>query len=188
MRKGSIKAPGQWQKKILVYGLFGQWSDNFLRLTKLWLWGAKCVLASNGPSKSRTKVPEVECFTFSLTSSEAAVSTFFLSERGIFFQTRKPILDKLISEYSFRNKIPWRLDLVRMRGRDGKRSNFIAYMSHLPQGSPGLPPLDPTLGSLSNNDRDGDGRLQNNSYFCVFKYARAVKQKVWNEAENREQD
>ena len=29
-------------------------------------------------------------------------------------------------------------------------------------------------------------RLQNNPYFCVFKYARAVKRKVWNEAENRE--
>ena len=29
-------------------------------------------------------------------------------------------------------------------------------------------------------------RLQNRPYFCVFKYARAVKQKVWNEAENRE--
>ena len=27
-------------------------------------------------------------------------------------------------------------------------------------------------------------RLQNSPYFCVFKYARAVKQKVWNEAEN----
>ena len=26
------------------------------------------------------------------------------------------------------------------------------------------------------------------SAFCVFKYARAVKQKVWNEAENRERD
>ena len=31
-------------------------------------------------------------------------------------------------------------------------------------------------------------RLQNRLYFCVFKYARAVKQKVWNEAENRERD
>ena len=31
-------------------------------------------------------------------------------------------------------------------------------------------------------------RLQNSSYFCVFKYARAVKQKVCNEAENRERD
>ena len=31
-------------------------------------------------------------------------------------------------------------------------------------------------------------RLQNNPYFCVFKYAQAVKQKVWNEAENREGD
>ena len=27
-------------------------------------------------------------------------------------------------------------------------------------------------------------QLQNSPYFCVFKYARAVKQKVWNEAEN----
>ena len=31
-------------------------------------------------------------------------------------------------------------------------------------------------------------RLQNSPYFCVFKYARAVKQNVWNEAENRERD
>ena len=31
-------------------------------------------------------------------------------------------------------------------------------------------------------------RLQNSPHFCVFKYARAVKQKVWNEAENRERD
>ena len=31
-------------------------------------------------------------------------------------------------------------------------------------------------------------RLQNSPYFCVFKYARAVKQKVWNDAENRERD
>ena len=31
-------------------------------------------------------------------------------------------------------------------------------------------------------------RPQNSTYFCVFKYARAVKQKVWNEAENRERD
>ena len=31
-------------------------------------------------------------------------------------------------------------------------------------------------------------RLQNSQYFCVFKYTRAVKQKVWNEAENRERD
>ena len=31
-------------------------------------------------------------------------------------------------------------------------------------------------------------RLQNSPYFCVFKYTRAVKQKVWNEAENRERD
>ena len=31
-------------------------------------------------------------------------------------------------------------------------------------------------------------RLQNSPYFLVFKYARVVKQKVWNEAENRERD
>ena len=29
---------------------------------------------------------------------------------------------------------------------------------------------------------------QNSPYFRVFKYARTVKQKVWNEAENRERD
>ena len=34
----------------------------------------------------------------------------------------------------------------------------------------------------------GARRLQNSPYFCVFRYARAVKQKVWNEAENRERD
>ena len=28
-------------------------------------------------------------------------------------------------------------------------------------------------------------RLQNSPYFCAFKYARTVKQKVWSEAENR---
>ena len=33
-----------------------------------------------------------------------------------------------------------------------------------------------------------NGRLQNSPYFCVFKYARAVKQKVWNKAVNRERD
>ena len=27
-------------------------------------------------------------------------------------------------------------------------------------------------------------RLQNSPYFCLFKYAREVKQKVWNEAES----
>ena len=31
-------------------------------------------------------------------------------------------------------------------------------------------------------------KLQNSPYFCVFKYARAGKQKVWNEAENSERD
>ena len=31
-------------------------------------------------------------------------------------------------------------------------------------------------------------RLQNSPYFWVFKYARAVKQKVWNETENSVRD
>ena len=31
-------------------------------------------------------------------------------------------------------------------------------------------------------------RLKNSPYFCVFKYAWAVKQKVWNKSENRERD
>ena len=42
-----------------------------------------------------------------------------------------------------------------------------------------------TFVSLKHN------RLQNSPYYCVFKYARAVIQKVWNdwnEAENRERD
>ena len=48
--------------------------------------------------------------------------------------------------------------------------------------------------SMRNFDRGNfvrplyDGRLQNSPYFCVFKYARAFKQKVWNEADNRERD
>ena len=42
---------------------------------------------------------------------------------------------------------------------------------------------------VSNNTKQWKKtRLQNSPYFCVFKYARAVKQKVWNEAENRERD
>ena len=44
----------------------------------------------------------------------------------------------------------------------------------------GLPRTNPASSS--------NGRLQNIPYFCVFKYAWAVKQKVWNEAENRERD
>ena len=39
-----------------------------------------------------------------------------------------------------------------------------------------------------NTDFAKDNRLQNSPYFCVFKYARAVKQKVGNEAENRDRD
>ena len=31
-------------------------------------------------------------------------------------------------------------------------------------------------------------RLQSSPYFCVFKCARVVQQKVWNEVENRERD
>ena len=31
-------------------------------------------------------------------------------------------------------------------------------------------------------------RLQNSPYFCILKYAREGKQKVWNEAENRDPD
>ena len=71
---------------------------------------------------------------------------------------------------------------------DVNLSPICGHMSCLPKGSPGPPPVDPKLGSVSNNEGNDDGRLQNNSYFCVFKYARAVKQKVWNEAENRERD
>ena len=31
-------------------------------------------------------------------------------------------------------------------------------------------------------------KLQNSPYFCVFKYALAVKQRVWNEAKSRERN
>ena len=41
---------------------------------------------------------------------------------------------------------------------------------------------------LTNHMQRLSTRLQNSPYFCVFKYARAVTQKVWNEAENRERD
>ena len=44
-----------------------------------------------------------------------------------------------------------------------------------------LPKLTTTVVSIQS-------RLQNSPYFCVFKYARLVKRKVWNEAENRERD
>ena len=45
------------------------------------------------------------------------------------------------------------------------------------------------LVDLASSSRDLVlARLQNSPYFCVFKYARAGKQKVWNEAENRERD
>ena len=42
--------------------------------------------------------------------------------------------------------------------------------------------------SFWNSEYQTVGRLQNSPYFCVFKYARRVKQKVCNEAENRERD
>ena len=42
---------------------------------------------------------------------------------------------------------------------------------------------------LRRNSFSGrNARLQNSPFFCVLKYARAVKQKVWNEAKNRERD
>ena len=45
---------------------------------------------------------------------------------------------------------------------------------------------------LIANNRRGyskfESRLQNSRYFCVFKYSRVVKQKVWNKAENSERD
>ena len=39
----------------------------------------------------------------------------------------------------------------------------------------------------SKRNRESE-RLRNSPYFCVFKNAQAVKQKVWSEAENRERD
>ena len=39
---------------------------------------------------------------------------------------------------------------------------------------------------FQNSNGTPSPSLQNSPYFCVLKYTRAVKQKVWNEAENRE--
>ena len=55
------------------------------------------------------------------------------------------------------------------------------------EGGQGPPPAW-ALTSYCVSDNTSVVRLQNSPYFCVFKYARAVKQKVWNEAENRERD
>ena len=49
------------------------------------------------------------------------------------------------------------------------------------------PPPD-LFASILSPDCPLNPRLQNSSYFCVFKYARAVKQKAWSKAENRERD
>ena len=42
--------------------------------------------------------------------------------------------------------------------------------------------------TVTDNTRDFLIILQNSPYFCVLKYARAVKQKVWSEAGNGERD
>ena len=55
------------------------------------------------------------------------------------------------------------------------------------EGGQGPPPAWALI-SYCVSDNTSVVRLQNSPYFCVFKYARAVKQKVWNEAENRERD
>ena len=55
------------------------------------------------------------------------------------------------------------------------------------EGGQGPPPAWALI-SYCVSDNTSVVRLQNSPHFCVFKYARAVKQKVWNEAENRERD
>ena len=55
------------------------------------------------------------------------------------------------------------------------------------EGGQGPPPAWALI-SYCVSDNTSVVRLQNSPNFCVFKYARAVKQKVWNEAENRERD
>ena len=62
-------------------------------------------------------------------------------------------------------------DRLILRCRKSNKSGFCSYFFFLEQRKKSL-----LL------------RLQNSPYFCVFKYGRAVKQKVWNEAENRERD
>ena len=78
---------------------------------------------------------------------------------------------------------------IRMFRHITKYCNFFIFGDRLRHVfKPLLPYVD-----LCNTDTPSTGymqqpRLQNSPYFCVFKYARAVKQKVWNEAENRERD
>ena len=68
------------------------------------------------------------------------------------------------------------------------QADFKQYhVKHIFLSLQGVNPL-LILPSLLCQEIYQNSRLQNSPYFFVFKYARAVKQKVWNEAENRERD
>ena len=91
-------------------------------------------------------------------------SVFFCSETK-----RKRLLRKLVL-----STIYWQLNVI---------TYLIIRLKFVFQGSNPILPLSIQSGVLFIGFT-----LQNSPYFCVLKYARAVKQKVWNKAENRERD
>ena len=72
------------------------------------------------------------------------------------------------------------LALFKPKEKENQKHIFFALASL-------FPPILLTI-RLTPIKTEQRNRLQNSPYFCVFKYARAVKQKVWNEAEYRERD
>ena len=55
-----------------------------------------------------------------------------------------------------------------------KNSNELLYLTTIPRARMG-----------SKSVAHGGEQTENSPYFCVFQYARAVKQKVWSEPENK---
>ena len=89
------------------------------------------------------------------------------------------------------NKVTWCSKILKLWRKTEKKTEVYssggkvqtAGVFHNLRGRLRIP-----LGYPQRNPRQALVRLQNSPYFCVFKYARAVKQKVWSEAENRERD
>ena len=68
----------------------------------------------------------------------------------------------------------------------GKRAHlfrFSTFSGNFPVGR-----ADETCSIYRRTRNSGNFRLHNSPYFCLFKYTRAVKQKVSNKTENRERD
>ena len=104
----------------------------------------------------------------------SSLKVIFTLHWMVFVQTRKAIV------YSMNSNGPGRHKVVHLLASfagnsycNGYTDRHFLFSAHSPTCS------------LKEHS---EARLQNSPYFCVFKYARAVKQKVWNEAENRERD